>query len=783
MFMKKKISSKKLLVGLCFLLIFFINIGYSACMSSLNVVGIVSATKYDDIFVSEFYISDNNETSLVELESYSGLSTSTKVNFTDSEYAYVTYTVTVSNGTDYIQKFNGEVFNSSDDVKNVISYELSEGIEKGNFLMPGESTTFKLTYKYVNSSNSGDYDLLMNFDFTSCGDVSYELFTKEVDLTGIDRAAVKLVVANNGDSAVNYSLSSDNDKFLLTDKDGNALSDFTIGANSKEDVIVYISKKSSVIYYVTNYKTNISLSYDTVSYSFDTVNITTNISEGYEDTTPPLIGPVSLNISNTNGTFTANWSNLDSGNCAPVTSYTVLLYKSDGSLVKSVTTSGDSTSYTFTGMAEGDYYAIVYGVDEALNSGEGYVSSATVDTTNCRKSATTNMRWLFNITYNLSSVSKSGPDTAYRGEKVTITLNASSNKRFDSTPTITDSNGNALDSSEYSINTSSTSSGTITINSMSKDIIINASASTTCLIEGTRVLLSNGEYKNIEDIGYDDLLVVYNHETGEFTYEYPIWIESGNVTDSYLVINFSDGTSLRTVGSHTVFSVDKNRYVDVTNRDDFDVGSRVLKVDNDKDDYSFMVVSVTSIETKYERAQYYDVVSTRYYNIIADDVLTNDGRVGLVNFYEFKENALWSDRCKEDIVYSDYIDYDRDMSFVPYYLYHGLRAWDGAFIVKYNYMSKEEFLGVFSNLLLNSDMMRYPITDFDGDRVWMVTTSDDVVINKSDYLYKEGSKYVLKEPLVKDGFAYWYNASDGKRYRALDTVVVYHGMHFVAVYK
>ena len=776
-------NNKKLLMGICFSLIFLLNIGFAACMSSLNVSGTVSATKLNDIFVSEFYISDSNEINLLELEEYSGLSTSTKVNFSSSDYSYVTYSVTISNGTDQVQKFNGEVFNSTDEVKNIIGYELSGGIENNDYLMPGESTTFLLTYKYNNSSSSGDYNLLMNFNFTSCGDLSAELFTKEVDLTNVDRKPIRLVVANSSNNEVSYTLSSDNEKFKLTDANGNVLSNLTIAPNSKEDVEVYISKKSDVIYYVTSYKTNVSLTQDENSFSFDTVNITTNITEGYEDTTPPQIGNVSLDITNTNGTFDVNWSNIDSTNASPVTSYTIMLYKSDGSLINTVNVDGTITTYRFTSMAETDYYAIVYGIDEALNSGEGYISSATVDNANCRKSATTNMKWLFTITYNLSKATKSGPDTAYRGEKVTITLSASGSNKFKSTPTVTDSSGASLSSDEYSITTSGTTSGTIVINSMSKDIIINATADTTCLVEGTKVLLKNGDYKNIEDINYDDLVMVYNHENGDFVGEYPIWIEKGKTTSSYDFITFSDSTTLKTVGSHTVFSVDSNKYVDVTNRDEFNVGTKVLKVEKNNNKYSFKIVSVKSIETKYETVKYYDVVSTRYYNIIADDVLTNDGREGLVNFFEFKENALWTDRYKENIV-EDINDYYRkNMSFVPYYLYRGLRAWDGEYIIKYNYMTRDEFVSVFNNLLLNSNMMLPPLTNNNGNRVWMVTTSDDIVYNKNDYLYEEGSKYILKEPNIKENFAYWYNASDGKYYNINDEITVYHGMHFEAIYK
>ena len=116
-----------------------------------------------------------------------------------------------------------------------------------------------------------------------------------------------------------------------------------------------------------------------------------------------------------------------------------------------------------------------------------------------------------------------------------------------------------------------------------------------------------------------------------------------------IIITFSDGTSLTTIDKHSLFSVDDNRYVDVTDENTFHVGTNILKTVKSKRGYKLKSVSVTNIEKVNKSIDYYDVVSTRYYDIIANDVLTSDGRTGLVNFYEFKENAVWSSRRQEVI--------------------------------------------------------------------------------------------------------------------------------------
>ena len=76
-----------------------------------------------------------------------------------------------------------------------------------------------------------------------------------------------------------------------------------------------------------------------------------------------------------------------------------------------------------------------------------------------------------------------------------------------------------------------------------------------------------------------------------------------------------------------------------------------------------------------------------------------------------------------------------------------------------------------------------PIHDSSNNRLWMITTSDDSINNKNNYLRKEDSYYTLKSPINKLNFKYWYNTADGKKYMPNDIVKVSTGMHFIAVYE
>ena len=75
------------------------------------------------------------------------------------------------------------------------------------------------------------------------------------------------------------------------------------------------------------------------------------------------------------------------------------------------------------------------------------------------------------------------------------------------------------------------------------------------------------------------------------------------------------------------------------------------------------------------------------------------------------------------------------------------------------------------------------IKDVDGTNLWMVTTSDDIVINKKDFLRRQGSYYTLPNPKNISNFIEWYNTGDGKMYNPKDNLRIVYGMHFIAQYK
>ena len=428
-------------------------------------------------------------------------------------------------------------------------------------------------------------------------------------------------------------------------------------------------------------------------------------------------------------------------------------------------------------MPEGNYYFTVFGTDASENHNApdaGQIAGAQTTPGYACRSADIELKWRFSVTFDGGTrLSSNGPNYSMRGDNYTTTISVNASSANDYTlPTKTNVNitmGTGANQVTVTNFDYSTSTGVITINDPTiDDITIQTEArqnSWTCLVEGTKILLANGEYKNIEDITYIDLLKVYNHVKGGTTEVYPIWIEEGQTSNVYRKITFSDGAELKTVNHHCIFDVDQRKYVDVLNDDECKIGTRVYKLENDE----LKIVSVTNIEDIYEEVKYYNVISTVYYNIIANGLLTTENTSSLSNTYGFEDNAIYGENYYK-ISNADELAYE-DVKFIPHYLYKGLNLKNATFIIDTQF--NPQFISNFVNAHTIS-----PIT-YKGEMYFIVTTSEDKVnlLNFNNYLHKEGSTYQLPQ----EGAKYFIETSTNKEYKPGETIIVENSMHFKVI--
>lgn len=159
----------------------------------------------------------------------------------------------------------------------------------------------------------------------------------------------------------------------------------------------------------------------------------------------------------------------------------------------------------------------------------------------------------------------------------------------------------------------------ISIQTDSSGVIINRiDCYIPCVAKGTKVLLSNGRHKNIEDIEYSDTLMVWNFDDGKFDKSKPLWIKIPQVSIGYNLIKFSDGSELRTLQKHLghrIFNIEKGMFT-YPMTDDTPIGTHTF---NEKGD----LITLISKEIINEEIEYYNIITNIHMNLFTNSILTS----------------------------------------------------------------------------------------------------------------------------------------------------------------
>ena len=142
-----------------------------------------------------------------------------------------------------------------------------------------------------------------------------------------------------------------------------------------------------------------------------------------------------------------------------------------------------------------------------------------------------------------------------------------------------------------------------------------------CLIKGTLITLANGTKKPIEDITFDDDILVWNFYEGKFDTAKPLFIKSVQVASKYNQCTFSNGVKIGFVGEggekgyHRIFNADKGSFT-YTGNPDTPIGTMTFCEDNTNP----TLVSEELIE---EPVEFYNIITDKHYNLFANGILTS----------------------------------------------------------------------------------------------------------------------------------------------------------------
>ena len=169
-----------------------------------------------------------------------------------------------------------------------------------------------------------------------------------------------------------------------------------------------------------------------------------------------------------------------------------------------------------------------------------------------------------------------------------------------------------------------------------------------CIVEGTKITLSDGSTKLVQDIQYGDMVLCYDFYTGKQTTSYIDWMIPERIATKYWEITLSDGTILNLVGSngksHRLYNITKQRF---DYPQDFEPSDLTLK----EDGTTAYVVSCREIE---KEVKFYNIASHEHINVYANGVLTSNR---LNNRFRIVDNKFTAEKVMTDKEVTDYCDY------------------------------------------------------------------------------------------------------------------------------
>lgn len=701
-----------------------------------------------------------------------------------------TYNIVFTNDTFYDQLVSSlnlsfAVNDEHGDPLGSISFTVT-GVENGDVIPKLSTVTATVNIVFTPTVDQNTYNVNGEAEVESNSKPDGSLLAYLENTTGDIKdgaiAPFQVNVMSTYENNVTFSIEAVSDKVEICDSTGNPISSYTISGNNEgEDFPFYIKAKQDATFPDDTLTTSIILKSNGLP-NVNAGNVTLQVDKTavYVDTTPPIISNVTATISNTVGEVDLTWNGQD--DYSGVSKYYIAVCDGDGTIIRTIDTGSDATSYTITGLSNGTtastYIFKVYGVDLTTPPNQANatdIRDATTSSGYCSATASAPYQWVFTVTANVSNGSYSGPTQVNRGNDLTgASISANNNYELPNNITVNMGGTNLTSGYTYAQNT-----GNITVSNVTGNITITATCNLNwCLAEGTKIRLANNRYKNIEDVDYTDLLAVWNYDVGKLDYEYPIWIEKKKGTKTYQLNTFSDQSTLKTIGYHGIFSVDHNAFISVDDYDKFKVGTKVYKVENDK----LKEVTVTKIEQVAEQVNYYHVVSSRYYNVIANDFLTTDGTVILSNLYGFDKNITWPS-IRDELMKNPNNKYQyKDLAdALPHYMFVGMRAEEGKVLANYG-LTLDLFKGYLKANQSAPGKYLEVNKNKKGENLFMVTTSLDYVTstNKKRYLKEENSYYTLPRNLTVKCYL---NSVDKKCYQGGERVLVTSPIYFQAIYK
>ena len=172
----------------------------------------------------------------------------------------------------------------------------------------------------------------------------------------------------------------------------------------------------------------------------------------------------------------------------------------------------------------------------------------------------------------------------------------------------------------------------------SNTINLNQSSDDNCVVKGTMITLADGSKKAVEDLTGDEMLLVWNFETGTYDYAPILFVDSD--PEAYyevITLTFSDDTCVKVVTEHGFYDTTLNKYVYLDKNAAEYLGHNFIKSDGE----NYIEVTLTNVEITTELTSTYSPVTYSHLCYYVNDMLSMPGGInGLFNYFDIDGETM-----------------------------------------------------------------------------------------------------------------------------------------------
>ena len=334
------------------------------------------------------------------------------------------------------------------------------------------------------------------------------------------------------------------------------------------------------------------------------------------------------------------------------------------------TPSSTSTTYEKRNMtADVTVYAIYDNRYTIHVMNFGYTNSATVTVTLNGETVSASLnKEIENVPYGTPISIYVQTSNRYKNRYAVVKSNNSTSKEEGVLFSVKDGESGDTNSNNYTIETTTTMPA--------QEVWIGGYATdrnSVCIAEGTFITLADGSHKAVEDLTAEDLVLVFNHETGELdAAPMPLMVHNGESAETRRVMTlvFSDGTEIRVIGDHGFFDTDANEYVYISSENvEALIGHHFYKNSLKDGVFTAEKVALTGVRYSTEEVRYFAPISAYHLNYFANDFLSMTSLMtGYFNIFELDEDMKYdAEKMEADIEAYGLLSFEDYLPFIEAY--------------------------------------------------------------------------------------------------------------------